>query len=220
MSWAILFTSIPSGVFRRQADRYTLMPMTVAAILLAAGTSSRLGQPKQLLRFRGETLIERAIRLAVEAGAVPVFAVLGAHQDKIRAAVPLTGAIPVIHEGWEQGLATSIHAGLRALDGFPQQSAGAMLLGCDQPQLTAEHLRALLAAFCDQTVPTIVASAYAGVLGIPAVFPPEVFPELYALRGDRGAKALLTKPPCRLISLPFAGGEVDIDLPADLTHLD
>jgi len=196
------------------------MQMPVAAIILAAGASRRLGQPKQLLMLGGENLIERAIRLANEAGATPVIAVLGAHHELIRAALPLNLALPVINSTWEQGIATSIHAGLAALEDSAPQTPGALILGCDQPRLTAAHLRALLETFGAQAAPVLVASAYAGVLGIPAVFPREVFGELRALRGDRGARALLMQPPCPLVALPFPGGEIDIDLPADLAQLE
>lgn len=197
--------------------------MPVAAIVLAAGASLRLGQPKQLLMLGGEALVARAIRLAAAAGATPVIAVLGAHHERIAAAIGLdkaNSAIPVVNPDWQQGIATSIHAGLRALDNLAPQAQGALILGCDQPRLTAGHLRALLAAFAAQDSSAIVASAYAGVAGIPAVFPRPVFAELLALRGDQGARALLKQPTCPLVALPFPGGEVDIDLPADLAHLE
>ena len=198
----------------------TLMPMPVAAIILAAGASRRLGQPKQLLMHGSETMIERVIRLANDAGATPVFAVLGAHHELIREAVPLSHAHPVINSSWEQGIATSIHAGVASVEDSAPQSSGALILGCDQPRLSAAHLRALLEAFEAQATPAIVASAYAGAVGIPAVFPREVFAELRALRGDRGARSLLMQPPCPLVALPFPGGEIDIDLPADLASLE
>jgi molybdenum cofactor cytidylyltransferase len=196
------------------------MNMRVAAIVLAAGASRRLGQPKQLLDLDGETLIERAIRLANDAGAEPVLAVLGAHRETISASVQLTHSIPVINSDWEQGMASSIHAALRALEEFAPQASGALILGCDQPRLTAGHLHALVDTFTAHAAHPIVASAYAGILGIPAVFPRAVFADLRALRGDKGARALLMNPTCPLISLPFPGGEVDIDAPADLAQLE
>lgn len=196
------------------------MPMPVAAMVLAAGASRRLGQPKQLLRLEDETLLGRAVRLAREAGGEPVLVVLGADAEHIQAAVPLDGAIAVFNAEWEMGIATSIHAGLRALEEVAPGAAGVLILGCDQPRLTAVHLRTLIESFVTQAEPAIVASEYAGVHGVPAVFPRMVFAELLALRGDQGARALLLRPPCPLIALPFAGGEVDIDEPDDLGYLE
>jgi molybdenum cofactor cytidylyltransferase len=191
----------------------------VAAIVLAAGASRRLGRPKQLLLHAGETLLERAIRLAGEAGASPVIAVLGANLEIICASVSLGPAILSINDQWQSGISTSIHTGLKTLDGVGPGVAGVLILACDQPRLTADHLRALMVAFAAQPEPSIAASAYADVLGIPAVFPRLAFPELGALRGDKGARALLAKPPCAVISLPLKGGEVDIDEPDDLGYL-
>jgi CTP:molybdopterin cytidylyltransferase MocA len=193
--------------------------ISVAAIVLAAGASRRLGQPKQLLLHRGVTLLERALILSSEAGAAPVIAVLGAQFEHILQSITIGDAIPVINERWEQGIATSIHAGIDTLDEIAPNAAGVLMLACDQPRLTVDHLRALLDAFSARREPLMVASAYAGVLGIPAVFPRTVFAHLRALRGDKGARALLVEPLCDLIEVPFPGGEVDIDERADLSQL-
>jgi molybdenum cofactor cytidylyltransferase len=195
------------------------MSMSAAAIILAAGASRRLGRPKQLLEYCGETLLERAIRLAHESGASPVLAVLGAHFEVIRASISLDETVLVQNQLWEQGIANSIHAGLRALDASAPHSSGALLMSCDQPRLTSKHLRLLLDAFDAQGASTIAASAYAGILGVPAVFPRSLFTELLALRGDKGARVLLAHPTCGVVTVEFTGGEVDIDLPADLAHL-
>jgi len=196
------------------------MSVSIPAIVLAAGASQRLGQPKQLLPYQGEFLIERAIRVAKEAGAEPVIAVLGAHFEIICASIALNDVILSINERWEQGIASSIHSGLKALDAVAMGAPGVLILSCDQPRLTAAHLRALIEAFTAQNQPAIVASAYVGVHGVPAVFPRSVFANLLALKGDKGARALLVKPPCNLIVLAFEGGEVDIDQPGDLAQLD
>ena len=188
----------------------------VAAIVLAAGASRRLGQPKQLLMLEGETLLARSVRLACEGGAAPVLVVVGANAELIGAVVPVGRAYVVMNEEWDQGIASSIHAGLKALDAGTR---GVLILACDKPRLSADHLRGLIETFAAQSQPTIVASNYAGVVGIPAVFPREAFPHLLALSGDKGARALLMQPPCPLIALPFDGGEVDIDQPDDLAQL-
>jgi molybdenum cofactor cytidylyltransferase len=193
--------------------------MPVAALILAAGASRRLGRPKQLLEIGGETLLARAHRIAVEAGAAPVVTVLGAYFIEIGAAIPQGNSIRVFNEHWKQGIATSIHAGLRALSAIAPKASGALLMTCDQPRLTADRLHALLGAFDAQQAGSIVASFYSGVLGVPAIFPRSVFPRLLRLRGDQGARALLLKPPCPLVSIDFPGGEIDIDTPSDLTHL-
>ena len=191
------------------------MSGSVAAVVLAAGASRRLGQPKQLLMLDGETLLARTVRLACEAGAAPVLVVVGAHAQLIGAAVSADSAAVVMNEEWEQGIASSIHVGVKALDA---NASGVLILACDQPRLSAEHLRGLMETFAATSDNSIVASAYAGVNGIPAVFPREAFPHLLALSGDKGARSLLMQPPCPLIALPFEGGEVDIDQPDDLTQ--
>ena len=194
--------------------------MSIAAIILAAGGSSRLGQPKQLLVYRRETLLDRSIRIAQEAGAGPVIAVLGARFETIRDSIKPYTSIPVHNQRWRQGIASSIDEGLRALHLCAPEVTGALLMGCDQPRLTAEHLRKLIEAFTAQADPAIAASSYAGVHGVPAVFPPETFGYLRALRGDKGARSLIAQAPCPVMVVEFAGGEVDIDLPEDIAQLD
>ena len=196
------------------------MSTPIPAIVLAAGGSRRLGQPKQLLMLGGETLIERAIRMANEAGAAPVIAALGAHFESIVASIALNNVILSINDQWEKGIASSIHAGLETIGVVARDASGVLILGCDQLRLTVAHLHALIEAFAAQNQAVIVASAYAGVHGVPAIFPRSVFADLFALKGDKGARALLVNPSCPLIALAFEGGEVDIDEPGDLPLLD
>lgn len=193
--------------------------MSIPAIVLAAGASSRLGRPKQLVEYQGETLLARAIRLSHEAGGDPVFVVLGANLEVILPTGLSDKAVPVINKDWQEGISTSIHAGLRAVHGVLPATEGVLLLACDQPRLSVEHLRALMRAFSLQSGAAIAASAYAGVRGTPAVFPRGAFRQLFELRGDTGARALLTKPARPVVGVPFPDGELDIDTPADLDQL-
>lgn len=191
----------------------------VGAIVLAAGASRRLGQAKQLVTLRGETLLERVSRLAKEAGAQPVIPVLGANFAQICAAIHFDTSIPVFNERWEKGIASSIHAGLREMEVRAPGTDAVLLLVCDQPRLTAAHLRALIAAYRQRDEDTIAASTYAKARGLPAVFPRSVFSALRALTGDQDAATLLAKPPCTVQELPLAGGELGVDVPEDLEKL-
>ena len=114
--------------------------MTIPAIILAAGSSRRLGQPKQLVGIDGEALLQRALRLAKEAGAAPVLAVLGANFAPICAAISFEGAIPVLNNQWELGVSSSIHAGLNEVDARASEASGVLVMACDQPRLSTKHL--------------------------------------------------------------------------------
>ena len=150
------------------------------AVVLAAGASRRLGEAKQLVVVGGERLLERAVRVAGEAGCAPVVVVLGARGSEIEAGCDLRGAQVVVNEHWAEGMASSLRLGVGAM---PADVDGCVVLACDQPAVTAEHLRLLMERGEDA-----VASAYAGRQGVPACFAREVFGELMKLSGDRGAR--------------------------------
>jgi molybdenum cofactor cytidylyltransferase len=192
---------------------------SIAAIIVAAGSSSRLGQPKQLLSIDGEPMLQRAVRIAREAGASPVFVVLGAHRELIASHIDLTSATIVTKNDWQEGLASSIRAGVRAVEQQAPDALGLLLTVCDQPRVTAEHLRSMIDAFAMRSESEAIASVYAGTRGIPAVFPWRASGDLCALRGDKGARGLLAKAPWPVIEIPLEGGEIDIDRPEDLAEL-
>lgn len=196
------------------------MPMKrVAAVIVAAGSSSRLGQPKQLLTIDGEPMLQRAIRVALEGGATPVFVVLGAHREAFEKQVNFAIARIVVNDQWEEGLASSIRAGIAAVEKETPDAPGVLLMTCDQPRLTADHLRRMMDAFDAHAGGTAIASLYAGTRGIPATFPRQAFADLSALRGDKGARGLLAQPPWPVAEIPLEGGEIDIDRPEDLDKL-
>jgi molybdenum cofactor cytidylyltransferase len=203
---------------RHVKARYTRR-MSVAAILLAAGASRRLGRPKQLLLVNGETLLARNVRIARAAGVSPVFVVLGAERNRIHAAIEVSGAIAVENPHWQSGLASSICEGVAAVEARLPMSDGVLLMNCDQPRLDTPHLSALLSAFESTGREAIAASSYAGTSGVPAVFPARFFAQLKALAGDKGARTLFAQNSDALVTVPFEGGEIDIDTPEDLTHL-
>jgi molybdenum cofactor cytidylyltransferase len=178
----------------------------IAAVILAAGAGRRMGGPKALLRFEGETLLRRTARAALDAGCRPVVAVIGASSASLDGLEVQT----VVNPEAQEGMASSIRLGIAAL--APEVEA-ALLLTVDQPAVDAALLKELLAlAAAHPTRPA--ACAYADTLGIPAVLLRRLFPELVALCGERGAKAILVRE--KAATLPFPGGEADLDTPADL----
>jgi molybdenum cofactor cytidylyltransferase len=164
----------------------------VAAVVLAAGSSTRLGTPKQEIVFEGETLVARAERLA-RAVADDVIVVT-----------------PDLNPDAAEGIASSIRVGVR----LAEPNARILIMLCDQPLITIEQLLDLIA-----TDSPIVATGYAGIAGVPAVFAPEFRPELLALRGDRGARAVIEAHRDVTRVVPFEDAAVDIDTADDLRKL-
>lgn len=155
--------------------------MRIGAVILAAGFSRRLGRPKQEVELQGETLLARAVRIANEAALDPVIAVV---QDSMWQQRLQASATMLVNARAAEGMATSVvlgakHAQELALDGV-------ILMTCDQPALTPQHLRAL----CKEGG-RVTASNYAGRNGVPAFFPASAFPLLHTLEGDAGARKLL-----------------------------
>ena len=175
----------------------------VIAVLLAAGASRRLGRPKQLVHVAGERLLDRAVRLALEAGCAPVV-VLGAEAEQVLAACDLSRCHVLRNPDWPNGMGGSIRAGVCAAKESGAQRI--LLMTCDQPAVTAEHLRRLLTAQ-DAAPDQPVASAYAGRKGVPACFPSAFFPSLAALNGDSGARELLRDA----LAIQLPGGQLDVD---------
>jgi molybdenum cofactor cytidylyltransferase len=187
-----------------------------AAVILAAGASTRLGQPKQLLKMHGETLVHRTARFALEAGCAPVHVVVGALNDKIaRELAPLPVRV-VFNSAWQEGMASSIRCGLHSLENSATDSV--MILVCDQVRLSTDLLQQLRLA-SKTHASEIIASGYGGNFGVPAVFPREFLLELQQLDGEQGAKKIIKKYPHRVKSVSFHGGALDLDIPEDCALL-
>lgn len=148
----------------------------VAAIILGAGVSTRLGSPKHLIRLGAETLLERATRIAVERGLNPVYGVVS---DTLNPEACSNRMNRVINPEAYEGMASSIRAGLRAAQSGNAQLSGIVMLTCDQPAVTAKHLQELARGGTQ-----VIGSAYAKRKGVPAYFPATTFAQLMALRGD------------------------------------
>jgi len=187
-----------------------------ALILLAAGASTRMGVAKQLLAFRGKPLVRHAADVARAAGCDPVVVVLGARAPEIRRALEGAEVEIAVNERWEEGMGTSIQAGLRVLE--DRSISGAILALADQPMVDADFL-AGLAATHDETQKLIVAARYSGTVGVPVFFARSAFPLLAALQPDQGCKGVIVGNAADAVLLDCPEAAMDIDTPEDYAGL-
>jgi len=183
----------------------------IAGVVLAAGGSSRLGSPKQLAPLGDRTLLLHAADCCVAGGCEPVLVVLGASLEKIQPTLHGHPAKVVVNKDWREGIASSIRAGISAL---PEETAAVVLATCDQPRLTPDVVRRLIAGF-DGAPRGMVACEYASTVGVPALFGRGRFEELLRLRGDSGARQLLRRDPDSVLRVRWPGGAFDVDRPSD-----
>ncbi|MGW0988120.1 nucleotidyltransferase family protein [Streptomyces sp. NPDC002486] len=192
----------------------------VAGLLLAAGGGRRLGgRPKALLPHRGRPLVEHAVRVLREGGCETVHVVLGARADDVRARAPLPGCVLVDNLDWEQGMGSSLRAGLDSLAGTHARAALVSLV--DQPGIGPEAVARVRAAYRGEE--TLASAAYDGVRGHPVLFGAAHWAGIAATAtGDQGARAYLRehRSAVHLVECGDVARPFDIDTEADLTHLE
>ena len=187
-------------------------------VILAAGSSSRLGKPKQLLEFEGSTLLSRVATIACQSKRYPVIVVLGANADLIQENLSISGIDVVVNDNWQDGMASSLRTGVLAMEKMYPDVDGIMILVSDQPHLTNNHIVQLIDAQNKSGLP-IAACSYAGIMGTPALFHKSIFPELMLLKGDIGAKKIIESRKQDVVTVFFDKGVVDIDTQADYENL-
>jgi molybdenum cofactor cytidylyltransferase len=186
----------------------------IGVIMLAAGNSSRLGTPKQLLTYEGKTLLQHSLQSALDSVAYPVIVILGAQADRIKNETSFNSAHIVINADWQEGMASSIRCGINALLQIDPGTGGAVMMVCDQPYVTAALINELIATH-QNTGKTIVASSYSDTLGVPALFHKSIFNRLLQLKDDAGAKSIIQQNAKDTAVVAFPNGNVDIDTEAD-----
>lgn len=190
----------------------------ISITILAAGASTRLGQPKQLLEFKGKTLIAHAIEQALEAKCGKVSVILGANHEKVQPTIQSYPVEIIQNTNWEEGIGNSIALGISTLEKQDPKTKGALLMLCDQPFVTSDLLKKLLEKF--QTSSNLVtACSYDNTIGIPAIFDQQLFEELKKLKGDRGAKKVILKYEKQAEFVSFVEGGVDVDTLEDYEAL-
>lgn len=191
----------------------------IGSIILAAGEGKRFGDfPKQLLEFRGKTLLRNAVENALNSSVDLVCVVLGANAERLKTEIEDLPIEIVINENWADGMASSLQNGLRKLLETEPNLAAACVTLCDQPLIDSQIINQLVESFRNEN-PLIVASEYAETVGVPAVFSVEIFDELLKLKSSEGAKKIILKYLGKVKKISVPQGVYDIDLEKDFEKL-
>jgi molybdenum cofactor cytidylyltransferase len=191
---------------------------TVGLIILAAGASTRMGTPKQLLAYRGCSFIRHMAEVAIASVCQPIVVVLGANAEQIKPEISQLPVQIVENQQWAEGMSASIRVGLEALLAVNQNLEAVAIALCDQPFVSPQTLDRIVEAFHSTGKP-IIASEYAGTLGVPVLFSRSLFSELMDLKSNEGAKKLVKKHIHEVFSVPFPEGSIDIDTQTDYEQL-
>lgn len=192
------------------------MAREIAAIVLAAGGSARFGRAKQLLTVHGENIVQRAVRSALESGVERVIVVLGAFAPSVEMFISPAGNVEtLVNDKWQSGQSSSLKLGIERAKSLHADAA--LVLLADQPEVGSESLRRLILAF--DATHRVVASEYAGTVGVPAIFGSEFFDDLGALEGDRGAGAWIRSQLRDVTTVTMPEAALDIDTPWDFERL-
>jgi len=187
-----------------------------AVVILAAGQSSRLGQPKQLLKYQNKTLLQHAIDTAKQSSVRSIIVVLGSNAEVILNETDKSDIQVVKNDDWESGIASTIRSGIQVLQ---TNTDAAILMVCDQPFVTPDLLNSLIEKQ-KETSKSIIASQYGETIGTPVLFRKQFFSELMVLKGDAGAKKIMLRHPDLVETVSFPQGGIDIDTIDDYKALE
>jgi len=188
-------------------------PFQCDLVLLAAGGSRRMGQPKQLLTVYGKALVRHMAEIALTAPVNSVVVVLGAEAERI---TPLLGDLPlkvVTNPDWESGLSSSLRVGVETALTYTSDLSAVLVCLADQPNLSQEHLRRMIARYKEGSC-TAVASLAGDAMVPPMLFDSSWFSKLRAIKGDIGARAILREHPGQVATVPI-DSVTDLDTPED-----
>ena len=185
-----------------------------AIVVLAAGMSSRLGIPKQLIKYKSKSLLQHAVDTALQTTIRPVIVVLGAYNDAVKKEMNGMEVELIHNEAWQEGMASSLRCGLAGAQKMKPAADGIIFMVCDQPYVDKALLDSLLLAQNETGLP-IVASSYENNLGTPALFHKFFFAGLMELKGDTGARKLIKQHENLVATVAFPRGIIDIDTTTD-----
>jgi molybdenum cofactor cytidylyltransferase len=191
--------------------------MSIGVIILAAGSSSRMGKSKQLLTVSNdESLLFRAARIALQCEAGKVIVVLGSNESLHRNAIKSLPVEIIYNADWESGVGSSIKAGLKRLLLMAPDVRASIVMVCDQPLLVVGHLKKIISVF-NSGENTIVASTYSNTVGTPALFERSLFKEILTTDNSQGAKKIIESTK-NVATVAFKDGAIDLDTPEDYNN--
>ena len=192
--------------------------LKVALVLLAAGESRRMGTPKQLLSYKGSSLVRHAATEAIKSNCDPIVVVLGANSDRIRNEINDLAVRIAYNSQWRQGMSASISTGVTTLLEMNLDFNAVIVALGDQPLITEEVYNNLIESYAQNPIKA-VACNYSDTLGVPALFDCTLVPELLDLNRQGGAKQTLYRYSDRVFNLDLPEAAIDIDTPADYQKL-
>ncbi|RCJ36338.1 4-diphosphocytidyl-2C-methyl-D-erythritol synthase [Nostoc punctiforme NIES-2108] len=191
---------------------------TIAIMILAAGASTRMGTPKQLLLYQGRSFLKYITEIAIASVCEPVVVVLGANAEQIHPQIKQLPVRVVKNSDWACGMSTSIKSGIELLNNLPQKIEAVVITLCDQPFVSPQIINQLVDTYYSTKKP-IIACEYGNTLGVPALFSQTFFSELATLKETSGAKKVINNNLNEVFSIPFPLGDIDIDTPKDYEQL-
>jgi len=194
------------------------MVFKIGLIILAAGSATRMGRPKQLLPYQGRSLILHAVEVALASLCQPIIVVLGAYVEQIKPELMPKAVQVVENSQWQEGMSSSIRAGISRLLKTNSKLDAVIISLADQPLVSPQIFNQLIQSY-QETQKVIIASKYNETTGVPALFSNALFPELMQLQGDKGAKALIQKHIDTGVILLIPEAAIDIDTPDDYKQL-
>ena len=184
----------------------------LAILILAAGSSSRMGQSKQQLQINEQSLLAQSVETAVNSGIGKVYVVLGSEQNEHRALIKNKPVEIIFNSRWQTGMGSSIKAGLNHILEINSNTDAIIIVVCDQPLIRSNHLKSLVKKY-QETKSPVIASVYSNTKGVPALFNHNLFHELLQLEDGHGAKKIIQKHQSATIDFPE--GSIDLDTPED-----
>ena len=189
----------------------------IIALILAAGSSSRMGKSKQLLHVDGQPLLRKTIETTLASHANSILVVLGDNSDSISKSISDMPVDCILNENWTEGIGSSLKSGVREIQKRYLNAEAILILVCDQPLLTADHLNELIRKYIGLKK-LIIASGYTNTAGVPAIFDKALFHQLLALENHQGAKKIIEQLAESTVVVSFAEGAVDLDTPEDYSR--